>query len=83
MGDWIKEIFGSTQSMVGWYVEVPELVSFCIWLIRAKFLLPLINKCTIYYVALMVVISLLSIWLYGGYKHGYMTDTSMTLITFH
>ena len=21
-GDWLKEIFGSAQSMVGWYVEV-------------------------------------------------------------
>lgn len=25
-GDWMKEIFGSTQSMVDWYVEVPKLV---------------------------------------------------------
>ena len=28
--DWIKERFGSTQSMVGWYVEVLDLVVFCI-----------------------------------------------------
>ena len=24
--DWLKEKFGSTQSMVGWYVEIPDLV---------------------------------------------------------
>ncbi len=29
-GDWLKERFGSTQSMFGWYVEVPGLVGFCI-----------------------------------------------------
>jgi len=29
-GDWLKERFGSTQSMVKWYVEVPHLVDFCI-----------------------------------------------------
>jgi len=38
-GGWQKERFGSTESMVGWYMEVPDLVGFCIWLIRAKFLL--------------------------------------------
>ena len=27
-GDWLKEIFDSTHSMVGWYVEVPDLVWF-------------------------------------------------------
>jgi len=25
-GDWLKEIFGLAQSMVGWYMEVPNLV---------------------------------------------------------
>ena len=25
-GDWFKKTFGSTQSMVGWYMEVPNLV---------------------------------------------------------
>jgi len=29
-GDWLKEIFGSTQYIVGWYMEVSELVGFCI-----------------------------------------------------
>ena len=29
-GDWLKERFGSAQSMVGWYMEVPDLVSICI-----------------------------------------------------
>ena len=29
-GDWLKEIFGSTQSMVGWFMEVLGLVGFCI-----------------------------------------------------
>ncbi len=24
--DWLKEIFGSTQSMIRWYMEVPDLV---------------------------------------------------------
>ena len=27
-GDWLKEGFGSSISMVGWYVEVPNLVGF-------------------------------------------------------
>ena len=29
-GDWLKERFGSNQSMFGWYVEAPDLVGFCI-----------------------------------------------------
>ena len=29
-GDWMKERFRSTQYMVRWYVEVPDLVDFCI-----------------------------------------------------
>ena len=29
-GDWLKERFGSAQSMVKWYVEVLELVGFFI-----------------------------------------------------
>jgi len=44
------------QSMIGWYVEVPNLVGFCICLIRAKFLFLLMSKCTCYYVSLMVVL---------------------------
>jgi len=28
-GHWLKEIFGSTISMVEWYVEVPNLVGLC------------------------------------------------------
>ena len=31
---------------------------------------------TCYYVALMVVFSLLLFWLYVGYKHGFMTNFS-------
>ena len=27
-GDWLKERFGSAQSMVRWYAKVPELVGF-------------------------------------------------------
>jgi len=27
-GDWMKERFSSAQSMVGWYVKVPDLVGF-------------------------------------------------------
>jgi len=30
-GDWLKERFGSTQSMVGWYVEVPDFVGIFIY----------------------------------------------------
>ena len=26
--DWMKEIYGLVMSMVGWYVEVPNLVGF-------------------------------------------------------
>jgi len=29
-GDWLKEIFGSTQYMVRWSVEVPDLFGLCI-----------------------------------------------------
>jgi len=29
-GDRLKEIFGSTQSIVGWYVKHPDLVGFFI-----------------------------------------------------
>jgi len=29
-GDWLKEKFGSVQSMVRWYVEVLDLVGFYI-----------------------------------------------------
>ena len=64
-------------------MEIPDLVGFFIWLIRVNFLLSLISKCTYYYVSLLVVLSFLSIWLYDGYNHGYMTDLSMDLITFH
>ena len=27
-GDWLKQIFGLAQSMVGWYMEVLDLVHF-------------------------------------------------------
>ena len=27
-GDWMKEIFSLAMFMVGWYVEVPDLVAF-------------------------------------------------------
>ena len=30
MGDWLKQIFGSVQSMLRWYVKVPDMVGFCI-----------------------------------------------------
>ena len=45
-------------------------------LIRVNFLLYSMSKCTCYYVALMVVISLLFSSLYAGYKHGFMTYSS-------
>jgi len=69
-GDLLKEIFRLMQSMVGWYMEFPYLVGFFLCLIRDKFLLILMSKCTCYYVDLIVVLSLLFIWLYVGYKHG-------------
>jgi len=28
--NWMKEIFGSAQSRVGWFMEVPDLVGLCI-----------------------------------------------------
>ena len=59
-----------------WNVEVPNLVGNFIWLIKAKFLLLLVRKCIGYFVALMVVLLLLIIWLYAGYKHGLMTYLS-------
>ena len=30
-GDWMKQIFDSAQSMVGWYMEFPELVGIFIY----------------------------------------------------
>jgi len=27
-GDWLKEIFGSAQSMVKWFMEVPDLLAY-------------------------------------------------------
>lgn len=68
--------------MVRWYVEVPDLVGFLIWLMRDNFLLLLMSNYTFYCVALMDLLSLLSIWLYVGYRHVYMTDLSMTIIPF-
>ena len=29
-GDWMKERFGSSKSMARWYMEVTDLVGFCI-----------------------------------------------------
>ena len=75
-GDWLKERFGLAQSMVGWYVEVPDLVGFFIWLIRAKFLQSFMSNYIFYYVALMVVLSLLLFWLYDSYKRRFMTYLS-------
>ena len=71
-GDWLEEIFGSTMSMVGWYVEVPNLVGSCLCLIKAKF------SCffTCIYVALIVVILWLFLWLYVDYKHRYVIGYS-------
>jgi len=43
-GDWLKEIFGLAQSMVGWNVEVPDLVGFFLCLIRANFILSLMSN---------------------------------------
>ena len=45
-------------------------------LIRALFLLYFVSKCTCYDVAFMVVILVLLLWLYVGYKHGFMIDLS-------
>jgi len=44
--------------------------------IRHRFLLYFNSKCTFYDVVLMVVLLLLSFWLYTGYKHGFMEDSS-------
>lgn len=55
---------------------VLDLVGFFLCLIRGKFLLSFMSNYTCYYVALMVVISFLSIWLYVGYKHDFMVDSS-------
>jgi len=68
----LKEIFGSVMSMVGWYVEVPNLVGSCLFLIKAKFSC----FCTCYYVALMDFISFLYKWSNVGYKNGYVTGYS-------
>ena len=48
----------------GWYFHMFN---------KAKFLLILLSKCTIYYMALMDVQLLLFTSLYVSYKHGFMT----------
>lgn len=45
-------------------------------LIRFKSLMYFMIKCTCYDVALMDVLSFLFIWLYAGYKHVFITDSS-------
>ena len=45
-------------------------------LIRDNLILYFMSICTHYDVALMIVLSLLVLWLYVGYKHGFMTNSS-------
>jgi len=71
-GDQLKERFGSAMSMVEWYVEIPNLTGSCLCLIKSRFS----GFCTCYYVALIVVISLLFTWFNAAYKHGYVTSYS-------
>jgi len=60
------------MSMVKWHVEVPNLVVSCLSLIKAKFS----SFFTCYYVALIVVISLLFTWFNASFKHFYVTSSS-------
>ena len=53
-------------------MEVPNLVGYCLFLMKAKFSFFF----TYYYVDLMVVILCLFISLYVVYKHGYVTGSS-------
>ena len=71
-GDWLKERFGLAMSMVGWYMEVSNLVGSFLCLMKDKFSC----LCTCNYVALMAVILWLFLWLYAGYKNGYVTPFS-------
>ena len=54
-GDLLKERFGLAQSMVRWYVEVPNFVGLHM-LIRVLSILCFMCKCTGYYVAMMVAL---------------------------
>lgn len=75
-GDWLNKRFSLTQSMVRWYMEVPDLVGFLNMSIIGIFLLYFMSTCTFYYVALMIVLSWLLFCLYVGYKHGSITSSS-------
>ena len=68
MNDWMKEIFGSAMSMVGWYMEVANLVGSYLCLMKAKLSCFLIGKCAGYYVNIIFVI----LCLFIGYNNGYM-----------
>ena len=63
-------------------MEVLNSVDIFLCLNKSKFILLFVRKCTGYYVALMVVLLLLFIWLYVGYKHGYMTYLSHGFLHF-
>jgi len=58
-GDWMKGRFGSTQSMVGWYVEVPNLVGFSYVNKSSIFFGIFMSKCACHYMALIVVSSVI------------------------
>ena len=69
--------------MVRWYVEIHDLVEFCILLIKIKFLSSLITKYIFYHVALVVVLPFLFIWLYVGCKRDHIAYLCMALITLY
>ena len=67
-GDWLKERFGSAQSMVGWYMKVPELAGFS-YANKSSFSFGIfMRKWACHYVALNVVSSLIYLWLFVVYK---------------
>jgi len=60
------------MSMVEWYVDIPNLVGSFLCLIKAKF--SFLSTC--YYLALIIVISILFTWFNAGYNLGYVTSYS-------
>ena len=66
---WLAEREIWFSHVYGWVVHgSPEPSQICLWLIKAKFS----YFWTCLYVDLMVVISMIFVWFYVGYKHGYM-----------
>lgn len=74
-GDWLKEDLVPPNLWSGVTWKSLTCLAFA-YVNKSYFPLYFMSKYIFYYVALMVVLSLLICWLYVGYKHGFMMDLS-------